>query len=469
MLEPLDRYRRDSTLFQFTSRRLRDFIDPNHVLLQIDEKFDFAKLVEPLEDSYCPDNGRPAIHPEVLVRALLLSALYNITSFRRLCFAISENIAFRWFCFLTIEDEVFDHSTISYFIERIGREGFKTLFLGFNEELLRLGLLSPKMYADSTLVRANVSNQGLSPSGMTVEEFQQKATQENDLFVVKESEGEESGSPGEKVKHYQDPEGRLPLSPVDLDARWRTYSNSKRAELCYQDNVIVDGGGFILARSTTHASKGEWKAIPQLLEELPFQPESLTADTAYSVGELRRHMEEKGITTYIPTHPKQESHIALRQGFEYHGDHLICPEGKRLKRSTFYPKDNTFLYAALQKDSEACPRKAGCLSPKQKRRFLQLSAYHLEFLRAQERNSTLAYGEEARKRRTIVEGVFACLDRLGWARCKLRGLWKVDCEGFLAALAHNILKAIRRLAGRGSQGGMVPNGIRAMEMAGALT
>ena len=29
MLEPLDRCRRDSTLFQFTTKRLRDFIDPD--------------------------------------------------------------------------------------------------------------------------------------------------------------------------------------------------------------------------------------------------------------------------------------------------------------------------------------------------------------------------------------------------------------------------------------------------------
>ena len=29
MIEPLDRSRRDSTLFQFTTRQLRDFIDPN--------------------------------------------------------------------------------------------------------------------------------------------------------------------------------------------------------------------------------------------------------------------------------------------------------------------------------------------------------------------------------------------------------------------------------------------------------
>ena len=47
MLEPLDRCRSDSTLFQFTTKQLRDFIDPNHLLIQIDEQLDFAKLVAP--------------------------------------------------------------------------------------------------------------------------------------------------------------------------------------------------------------------------------------------------------------------------------------------------------------------------------------------------------------------------------------------------------------------------------------
>ena len=448
MLEPLDRCRRDSTLFQFTTKRLRDFIDPNHLLVQIDERFDFIEVVEPLEANYCPDNGRPAIHPEVLVRALLISALYNITSFRRLCLAISENIAFRWFCFLTIDDEVFDHSTITYFIERIGCEGFRALFQGFNQELLRLGLLSPKMYADSTLVKANVSGQSLSPSEMTVEEFQEKAIQENGLFVVKETDDKEDATTKEQVKYYQDRQGWLPLSPVDPDARWRTHSSSKPAELCYLENAIVDGGGFILARSVAHASEGDWKVIPKLLEEVPLKPESLTADSSYSVGELRKHLQDQNITDYIPIHSKQKSGIAVRQGFEYHEGYLICPEGKKLKRSTFYPQDNTFKYQASRKDCRACPRKETCLPPSEKGRCVKVSAYYYEFQRATELNKTLAYEEEIRKRKTIVEGVFACQDRLGWARCKLRGLWKVDCEGFLTALAHNILKAVRKLKAR---------------------
>lgn len=48
-LEPLDRSRRDSTLFQFTSKRLGDFTDPNHLLIQFDDQMDFTKLVAPLE------------------------------------------------------------------------------------------------------------------------------------------------------------------------------------------------------------------------------------------------------------------------------------------------------------------------------------------------------------------------------------------------------------------------------------
>ena len=450
MLEPLDRYRRDSTLFQFTTKRLRDFIDPAHLLIQIDEKVDFAKLVEPLEGNYSIDNGRPAIHPEVMVRAMLISALYNITSFRRLCLAISENIAFRWFCFLTIDDEVFDHSTITYFIERIGREGFKALFGNFNQELLRLGLLSPKMYADSTLVKANVSDNGLYPSKMTVEEFQEKAEEENGLFVVKEVKRDEDGSVQEETKYYQDAKGRIPLNPVDLDARWRTHSHDKPTNLCYVENAIADENGFIVARKASRGTEGEWQRIPELLRELPLTPQSLAADSTYSMGELRKHLREQNITAYISFSPHQKKGIDLRRDFEYHEEYLICPEGKKLKRGRFENRYGIFRYKASRKDCQVCPRKEICLYTNEKQKQIKLSVYYPEIQQAVELNETQDYAEQIRKRKTIIEGVFASQDRLGWSRCKLRGLWKVDCEGFLAALAHNMLKLVRKLkAGMG--------------------
>ena len=453
MLEPLDRYRRDSTLFQFTSKQLRDFIDPNHLLIQIDKRLDFAKLVAPLEERYCSYFGRPAVHPEVMVRALLICSLYNIASFRRLCSAISENIAYRWFCFLTIDDPVFDHSTISYFIERVGREGFAAIFRGLNEELLRLGLLSSEMYADASLVKANASSFGLVSSGMTVPEFEELAVEENGLFVLTETGTSECDEDGDDVRYFQDPKGKLPLNPVDTDARWRTGSSKRPAELCYQDNVIVDLGGFILARGVTHASQGEWKAVPDLLEQLPIHPVSLTMDTGYSTGELRQILEDRGTKAYIPLRPVQEDTLVGPGGFAYQGDHLVCPQGKTLHQRGYNKKEQRYMYTARREDCQACPIKSKCLPPRQKRRYVSLTRYYPMTLLAKERNQTSEYRRERARRQTIAEGAFASLDRLGWARTRLRGLWKVDCEGYMASFAHNVLKMIRKLgAGIGPAG-----------------
>ena len=269
---------------------------------------------------------------------ILICSLYNVASFRRLCSAISENPAYRWFCFLTIDDPVFDHSTISYFIERVGREGFAAIFRGLNEELLRLGLLSPEMYADASLVKANAGSFGLVSSGITVTEFEELTVEENGLFVLTETGASQSRVDSEEVRYFQDSKGRLPLNPVDTDARWRTSSSKRPAELCYQDNVIVDLGGFIVARGVTHASQGEWKAVPRLLEQVPIHPVSLTMDTGYSTGELRQILEDRGTKAYIPLRPVQEDTLVGPGRFMYQGDRLICPRGKTLHRRGFNKK-----------------------------------------------------------------------------------------------------------------------------------
>ena len=91
------------------------------------------------------------------------------------------------------------------------------------------------MYADSSLVRANVNGRKLSPSGMSVEEFREKAVEENGLFVLRERVIDEDGEEQESVSFYQDPKGRLRLNPVDTDARWRTTRQDRRATLHYQE------------------------------------------------------------------------------------------------------------------------------------------------------------------------------------------------------------------------------------------
>ena len=161
-----------------------------------------------------------------------------------------------------------------------------------------------------------------------------------------------------------------------------------------------------------------------MLEQLPLKPESLAADTGYNDGRLRKHLEDLGIKTYIPVHPNQEGSMVTSGGFDYRGDHLVCPEGKRLGRSAFIKKGRQYLYVARQyvarqKDCQPCPVKAECLPRGQKRRYVSLSMYYPLFLEAREHNKSVSFQDEMALRRTTAEGVFASQDRLGWARSRL--------------------------------------------------
>ncbi len=239
------------------------------------------------------------------------------------------------------------------------------------------------------------------------------AVEENGLFVLTDTGESQSGADSEEVRYFQDPKGRLSLNPVDTDIRWRTGSSKQPAELCYQDNVIVDLGGFIVARGVTHASQGEWKAVPRLLEQLPIHPVSLTMDTGYSTRELRQILEDGGTKAYIPLRPVQEDTLVGPGGYMYQGDRLVCPRGKTLHRRGFNKEEQRYTYTARREDCQARPIKGDCLPPRQKRSYVSLTRYYPMTLLARERNQTSKYRRERVRRQTIAEGTFASQDRLG--------------------------------------------------------
>lgn len=74
------------------------------------------------------------------------------------------------------------------------------------------------------------------------------------------------------------------MSTVDIDARWRTTRPERPGYLSYQENIVVDRGGFIISRAIAHSSEAEWKALLPMLEEAPIKPASLAADTGYSAA-----------------------------------------------------------------------------------------------------------------------------------------------------------------------------------------
>src|ERR1700731_5288281 len=57
--------------------------------------------------------GRPSIDPVLMIRMLIVGYVFAIRSERALCRDVRVNLAYRWFCGLSIEDKVPDHSAFS--------------------------------------------------------------------------------------------------------------------------------------------------------------------------------------------------------------------------------------------------------------------------------------------------------------------------------------------------------------------
>ncbi len=89
----------------FYSFNLEDHIPANHLLRSIDRCLDLSDLRHYLADFYSPI-GRPSIDPELMIRMLIVGYCYGIRSERRLCEEAHLNLAYRWFCRLSLEDEV---------------------------------------------------------------------------------------------------------------------------------------------------------------------------------------------------------------------------------------------------------------------------------------------------------------------------------------------------------------------------
>lgn len=97
-----------------------------------------------------------------MIRMLIVGYCYGIRSERRLCEEAHLNLAYRWFCRLSLEDEVPNHSTFSK--NRHGRFRDNDLFRWLFNEVLRrcmdADLVKGEGFAvDASIIKADASRQ----------------------------------------------------------------------------------------------------------------------------------------------------------------------------------------------------------------------------------------------------------------------------------------------------------------------
>src|SRR3981189_2394836 len=105
--------------------------------------------------------GRPSIDPVLMIRMLILGYAFGLRSERLLCREAKVNLAYRWFCGLSIEDKIPDHSAFSRARNERFRDNdiFRRVFERVVEACISAGLVGGKEFAvDASLIAAGANN-----------------------------------------------------------------------------------------------------------------------------------------------------------------------------------------------------------------------------------------------------------------------------------------------------------------------
>src|SRR6201990_198731 len=144
---------------------LEEVVPSDHQVRRIAEVLDLSWVRGELTPHYSP-LGRPSIDPVLMIRMLIVGYVFAIRSERALCREVQVNLAYRWFCGLSIEDKLPDHSAFSRARNERFRDSdiFRSVFERVVEACIRAGLVGGQEFAvDASLIVADANKQRSTP------------------------------------------------------------------------------------------------------------------------------------------------------------------------------------------------------------------------------------------------------------------------------------------------------------------
>jgi transposase len=155
----------------FYSFRLNEAVPGDHPIRQIASVLDLSWVHLELAPFY-PNVGRPSIDPELMIRMLIVGYVFAIRSERALCRDLQVNLAYRWFCGLSIEDKVPDHSAFSRARHERFRDSdmFRRVFERVIQACIAAGLVGGQGFAGCEPDRGGCQQAAVNPGlGMDAE------------------------------------------------------------------------------------------------------------------------------------------------------------------------------------------------------------------------------------------------------------------------------------------------------------
>jgi len=429
----------------FYSFCLEEVVPEDHLVRKVAAVLDLSWVHAELAAHY-PNNGRPSIDPELMIRMLVIGYVFAIRSERALCRDVQVNLAYRWFCGLSVEDKIPDHSAFCRARNERFRDSdiFRRLFEHVVETCIAAGVVGGEGLAvDASLIAADANKQRSIPGA----EWNKACDPHSASRAVREYlatlDDAAFGAASKVMPKF--------VSPSDPAAQW-TGAMRGPAFFAYADNYLVDVKfGIIMdvkaTRAIRQAEVGAAKTMIERTEQrFQIKPAYLAADTAYgSADTLNWIVNQKKIAPHIPVidKSKHEDGTFSREDFRFDPERNIylCPAGKVLTTTGYIGRDHAIRYQASLSDCRACVLKPKCCPKMPARRIVRdVNEEARDIARALAKTEAF---ERSRRYRKSVEMLFAHLKRiLRLGRLRLRGPCGAQDEFTLAAIAQNL----RRLA-----------------------
>ena len=420
---------------------LESFVEDNHLLRRVDRILDTSFVRELTASCYASGLGRPSIDPEVFFRMLLVAYLYGITSDRRLCEEIHYNLAYRWFCRLSLVDAVPDHSSLSRIRDRYGEEIFERAFEHVVTLCKQKGLVRQecRVMTDATLIAADASLNSL------IHNDPDKAQQEAEA--------------GQRCKGLMDSSSKRNVSNqthrsrTDEDATLAQKRGTPR-QLKYKVHQSIDADSrVILDTEVTTGAQHDNQPYLDQLERIEnryrITIDEAIADRGYGSAAILRKLQEQGTTTYIPLWSSRVGNSKYLKGeliYEREHNRFRCPQGKHLSPNPAIC-DNHKRYVSSSADCRDCPQAASCPAKTRKaaphQRFVLRSLDQDLFEEVQGRMRDPTFKEKMSERMWKIEGLFGeAKQNHGLSRAKYRGRAKVQIQAYLSATVQNLNRLV---------------------------
>jgi transposase len=433
-------------------------VPADHLVRQIDGVLDLSWVHKELEPYYS-HTGRPSIDPVLMIRMLLVGYVFALRSERRLCSEVQVNLAYRWFCKLSVEDQIPDHSVFSRARHERFRESdaLRRVFEGVVAMCIAAGLVGGEAFSvDASLIKADVDKKRRVPGDQPINwpkaEAASRAVREyiTALDAARSDEERRDGDAGGPSNGGGRGKPPKEVSLTDPQSTWVARPGVDPF-FAYDANYLIDNkAGIIVDAEGTRANRIVEIAVTQTMMDrvkrrFDLRPQRLAGDTAYGAVRLLKWLVDRQITPHIPVWDKsaRSDGTFSRADFIFDQERniYICPGGAELTSTGNIDQGHIVHYRASKNDCSVCLLKPKCTTAVARKITRDLNEDVRDRVRALA--NTEAF-QQSRRERKKVEMRFAHMKRiLRLDRLRLRGLSGARDEVLLTATAQNLRRLVK--------------------------